>query len=102
MKLIEEDSVWLQDAIKSFIKIIDNERANEVYDNFFNVFQEILESQDKAKKWDKYVKQCKNEECPSCQSTDIEKQIDWVNDIEEEIETFYCNKCHNRWTGGLV
>ena len=63
---------------------------------------EINELKEKAEKWDLYVKRCKNEECPKCGSKNIEKSIDYIRDIEEEIETFWCKDCKNDWTGSLV
>lgn len=64
--------------------------------------QQILQDHEDAKKWRDYIERHKNDKCSSCNSKEIVKTIDWITDLEESIETFYCKKCHNRWTGGLV
>jgi len=52
MKLTKDDDVWLDSAIKSFIKIVDDDRANEVYVNWHVIFPKILDDYEKARRWD--------------------------------------------------
>jgi len=42
-----------------------------------------------------------NRTCPNCQKPLIRK-IDWIRDLEEEIETFSCDTCNHREIGNLV
>ncbi len=64
--------------------------------------KKIKEINDKSELWDKYVKSCKNEECPKCGSKNFTKEVDWINDIEEEVETFWCKDCKHDWLGNMV
>lgn len=40
--------------------------------------------------------------CPKCQSENVESDIDWLRDMEEEVRTYFCNDCKHEWLGGFV